>query len=72
MTERERPPCIDGERCQHVSGWPGWHGNRIPQTNKRGILDWYCRKYKVYLRWFDNGLNVVRCAACRKEWPNER
>ncbi len=61
----ERPPCIDGERCQHVVGW---HGCRIPKTNKRDILDWYCRKYKVYLR-FDKKLNVVRCAACRKEFP---
>jgi len=64
---KKRPSCIDGARCQHVSGW---HGYRVPRTDKRDVTQWYCRQYGVYLR-FDKELNVLRCAACRRDWPNE-
>jgi hypothetical protein len=65
MGERERPPCIDEEHCR-----TDWTRDRIrvSKTDKRGHLHWYCRRFRVLLRFDMYCLRVKRCAACRKEW----
>ena len=57
----ERPPCINGECC-----------NSDPDTwmligERRVICGWY---FKL-LRWNESRGMPTRCAACRRDFPNE-
>jgi hypothetical protein len=70
----ERPKCIEGKHCVDVRGGRVLVTGHLEFPNAeigdegRG----HCRLYDKWLfRSCWNIDNVVRCAACRRDWPNE-
>lgn len=57
----ERPKCIDGECCNSA---PDGH---LLVSERRIICGWY---FKL-LRWNESRGRPTRCAACRRDFPNE-
>ena len=60
----ERPPCIDGERCSEDNSG---HLNRRDPVS----WGWYCDLYNKQLKRPGGFSPPTRCAACRRDWPNE-
>jgi hypothetical protein len=68
MTNRKQPPCIDGKKCRFTKAKEGGYLRR--HGCQHCDNDTYsCALYSLGLSSYSD--NVLRCAACRKEWPND-
>jgi len=59
----ERPKCIDGERCKFLAMWN--HGHL------EVVFGFWCSRYDKRLRRKADMAWPTRCAACRRDFPNE-
>jgi len=59
----ERPKCIDGERCHLLTMW---HHGHLELAH-----GFYCSRYDKRLRRESAQTWPTRCAACRRDFPNE-